>query len=188
MSLSGRTNATREKLKITAEERILITVVSTVVVAVTQAFRIDADVGVVTLDLACWTRPVGCNGKRSKHRPPDQKHMTSTGPARLGMSLLFMKVDMTTLIHSIIIIIAITLRSIKQLQKKSKWPCHEKESIHYSRQLISSEVALSLQSLWPSQTKAALMQRPLPQVNSVVGLHVGKGQPCSSLLSPQSSV
>lgn len=51
------------------------------------------------------------------------------------------------------------------------------------RQLISSEVTLSLQSLWPSQIKSALMQRPLPQVNSVVGLHVGKGQPRSSLLS-----
>lgn len=51
------------------------------------------------------------------------------------------------------------------------------------RQLISSEVALSLQSFWPSQTKSALMHRPLLQVNSVVGLHVGKGHPRSSLLS-----
>jgi len=58
----------------------------------------------------------------------------------------------------------------------------------HSRQLISSAVPLSRQSLWPSQTKAALMQRPLAQVNSVAGLHVGKGQPRSSLLSPQSSV
>lgn len=47
-------------LQLTAEERILIAVVSTVVVAITEVFRADADVGAVTLDLARRTRPVSC--------------------------------------------------------------------------------------------------------------------------------
>lgn len=42
----------------TTEERILIAVVSTVVVAIAQIFRVDADVGVVTLHLTNRTRPV----------------------------------------------------------------------------------------------------------------------------------
>ena len=46
------------RFQLTAEERILITVVSTVVVAITQIFRVNADVGVVTLHLASRTRPV----------------------------------------------------------------------------------------------------------------------------------
>ncbi len=81
-----------------------------------------------------------------------------------------------------------------QLSMKNNIFCHQLVNQildllnHHSRQLSSSETSSSLQSLLPSQTKSALMQRPLEQVNSVSGLHVGKGQPCSSLLSPQSSM
>lgn len=68
-------------VQLTAEERVLIAVVSTVVVAVTQGLRVDANVGVVTLDLAIRTRLVSCNGKRPKHQAQGQKHRTSGGPA-----------------------------------------------------------------------------------------------------------
>lgn len=44
--------------QLTTEERILIAVVATVVVAIAQAFRVDADVVALTLDLARRTRPV----------------------------------------------------------------------------------------------------------------------------------
>lgn len=37
--------------QLTTEKRILITVVPTVVKAITQAFRVDADIGSFTLDL-----------------------------------------------------------------------------------------------------------------------------------------
>lgn len=50
--------------QLTAEERVFIAVVSTVVIPVTQALGVDADVGVVTLDLAFRTRPVSWKEKR----------------------------------------------------------------------------------------------------------------------------
>lgn len=64
LTLSPSTAAQMLSVQLTAEERVLITVVSTVVVAVTQVFRVDADVVVVTLDLALRTRPVSWNGER----------------------------------------------------------------------------------------------------------------------------
>lgn len=48
--------------KLTTEERILVTVVPTVVVAITQAFRIDADVGPFALDLARRTVALSWEG------------------------------------------------------------------------------------------------------------------------------
>lgn len=98
LTLSYSTAGQMLRVQLTAEERVLIAVVSTVVVAITQAFRVDADVGVVTLDLACGTCPVSWNGERSKHQPQNQKRRTSGGPARLGTTLLFRKVDITTVI------------------------------------------------------------------------------------------
>lgn len=64
LTLSHSTAAQMLSVQLTAEEGVLITVVSTVVVAVTQVFRVDADVVVVTLDLALRTRPVSWNGER----------------------------------------------------------------------------------------------------------------------------
>lgn len=57
----------RVSVQLTAEERILVAVVSTVVVAIAQAFRIDADVVAFALDLARRTRPVRWRGQRLKH-------------------------------------------------------------------------------------------------------------------------
>lgn len=51
-------------IQLTTEERILIAVVSTVVVTVTQVFRVDTDVCTVTFDLARRTRPVSWRGSR----------------------------------------------------------------------------------------------------------------------------
>jgi len=62
-------------LPLTAEERILIAVVSTVVVAVTQVSRVDADVVAVTLDLAFRTQPVSCRGEgRAKVKGQNISH------------------------------------------------------------------------------------------------------------------
>lgn len=51
-------------VQLTAKQRILVAVVSAVVVAVTQVFGVDADVGAVTLDLARWTRSVSWREQR----------------------------------------------------------------------------------------------------------------------------
>jgi len=48
---------------LTAEEGILVTVVPTVVIAITQVTRIDADVGSLALDLARRTCAVSWNIK-----------------------------------------------------------------------------------------------------------------------------
>lgn len=68
--LPGETYKIQKNLSVppTAEERVLIAVVSAVVVAVAQVFREDADVGGVTLDLAVGTNPVGCKDPNTHHR------------------------------------------------------------------------------------------------------------------------
>lgn len=58
MTFVGRWSCQVPSVHFTTEERILIAVVSTVVVAIAQIFRVDADVGVVTLHLTNRTRPV----------------------------------------------------------------------------------------------------------------------------------
>lgn len=66
---------------------------------------------------------------------------------RLGRSLLFMKVDVTTFIHSSI---AIKLCSMKQLAKKSKWSCHEKRinplltAVNFIRSGVVSAVVVAI--------------------------------------------
>ncbi len=77
--------------QLTAEKRILIAVVSTVVVAVTEVFREDADVGAFTLDLARRTCPVSWKGlKRAKIKTSTtgSKHKTS-----VSHSLSFSKTE-----------------------------------------------------------------------------------------------
>ena len=70
-------------VQLTTEERIFIAVVATVVEAITQAFREDADVGAITFYLARRTCPVSWRGQRAKHQPQDEKHRTSGSPVRL---------------------------------------------------------------------------------------------------------